>query len=95
MSHPIILPIVTVQHDAPTVISEVDSGLIASEDIWVSCYKTGEPSVHGKVRVSLDEYDRSLVRFDARDGVDMSRSQVRSCLVCNVPWLRLMSVRVE
>lgn len=68
-----ILPVVTVQHDFLSVISDVDLGRIASEDIWVSCYKIGEPSVHGKVRVSLDEADRSLVKVDARDGVEFRR----------------------
>jgi proteasomal ATPase-associated factor 1 len=56
------------------VISDVDSGLVAVEDIWVSCYKTDEPSVHGKVRLSLDEDDRSLIRLDAREGVEMTRT---------------------
>lgn len=77
-SSPIVLPIVNIQHDFLSVISDVDSGIVPAEDIWVSCYKSGEPSVHGKVRVSLDEVDRSVVKLDARDGVEFRRgSEVR------------------
>jgi proteasomal ATPase-associated factor 1 len=71
MVPPITLPVVTVQHDMLDVISDVDSGAAAMEDIWVSCYKAGEPSIHGKVRVSLDEADRSAVRLECRDGVTL------------------------
>jgi proteasomal ATPase-associated factor 1 len=70
---PVTLPMVTAQHDLLDVISDVDSGLVAFEDIWVSCYKTDEPSVHGKVRVSLDDTERSTIRLDAREGVEMRR----------------------
>jgi proteasomal ATPase-associated factor 1 len=79
---PTILPVITVQHDLLDVISDVDSGLVAFEDVWVSCYKTDEPSVHGKVRISLDDNDRSIVRLDAREGVEMKRTaEVRPHLV--------------
>lgn len=75
---PIVLPIVNIQHDFTSVISDVDSGIVPTEDIWVSCYKTGEPSVHGKVRISLDEVDRSVVKMVARNGVEFRReSKVR------------------
>ncbi|KAI5116712.1 hypothetical protein M0805_003224 [Coniferiporia weirii] len=52
---PIVLPIVSTQHDFQSVIADVYDGIIPEEDVWVSCYKTGEPSVHGKVRISLGE----------------------------------------
>jgi hypothetical protein len=82
---PITLPVVTVQHDMLDVVSDVDSGLVAYEDIWVSCYKTDEPSVHGKVRLSLDDEDRSLVRLDAREGVEMTRAvEVCARSLCSV-----------
>lgn len=67
-----ILPIISVQHDFQTVISDVNDGTIEEEDFWVSCYKTGESSVHGKVRVSLGESGdngQRDVQFASRDGV--------------------------
>ena len=44
-----VLPQATVQDTFPDVLNEVHSGAIIGEDIWLSCYKSGEPSVHGKV----------------------------------------------
>ena len=67
-SSPIVLPIVTIQPDFRTVVSEVHSGLLPSETIWVSCYKTECPSVHAKVDVALDEVDRDAVVLEAREG---------------------------
>lgn len=64
----ISLPVVTVQPDFHQVITDVDQGLVPIDNFWVSCYKTGETSVHAKVDVELDEVDRSLVRFTPRDG---------------------------
>lgn len=63
-----VLPIVTVQPDFRTVISEVQSGLLPSESVWVSCYKTDCPSVHAKVNVVLDEVDRDAIVFEVREG---------------------------
>jgi len=63
-----VLPIITVQPDFRTVISEVHSGLLPSESVWVSCYKTDCPSVHAKVNVVLDEVDRDAIDFDVREG---------------------------
>lgn len=65
---PLVLPIVTIQPDFQTVISEVYEGLIPSEPIWVSCYKSGEESVHAKIEVTLDEVDRDKVIFRKGDG---------------------------
>ena len=58
---PLVLPIATIQPDLKTVISEVYKGLIPSEPIWVSCYKTMEESVHAKIEVILDKVDRNKV----------------------------------
>lgn len=64
----ISLPVVTVQRDFNDVIKDVDDGLVPVDKFWVSCYKTGESSVHAKVEVELDHIKRDLVRFGARDG---------------------------
>ncbi|ETW75123.1 hypothetical protein HETIRDRAFT_455811 [Heterobasidion irregulare TC 32-1] len=68
-----ILPIATVQHDFPTVLSEIHSGAIPSESIWLSCYKHGETSVHGKIEAALDDHDRERVAFSPSDGVELER----------------------
>jgi proteasomal ATPase-associated factor 1 len=78
MENMLVLPIVTVQSSFPTVISEVDSGLIPSDTFWVSCYKKSEPSVHAKVHVELDERDRSLVLLKPQDNkVEITKIGVR------------------
>jgi proteasomal ATPase-associated factor 1 len=78
-SKPIVLPIITVQHDILSVFSDVDSGL-PPEDVWVSVYKDGEPSVHGKVRVFLDEVDRSLLRLESHNGIKFNKTnRVSDC----------------
>lgn len=67
----IILPVCTIQHDFQTaVISDVLDGTLPEDKFWVSCYKHGEPSVHGKVSATLDEQNRDLVLFVACDGVE-------------------------
>ncbi|KAH8110137.1 WD40 repeat-like protein [Phellopilus nigrolimitatus] len=74
---PIILPIVSIQHDFQTVISDVYDGVVPEEDIWLSCYKTDEPSVHGKVRVALGEKgERGSrdVELNSRDGVLLEKA---------------------
>ena len=71
-SDPIILPIATIQHDFLSVISDVDSGLVESEDVWLSCYKADAPSVHGKVCVTLSETSRKI-ELQSRDGVELMR----------------------
>ena len=60
-SNSLTLPVITVQHTYPDVIHEVKEGIIPNEKFWVSCYKTGEQSFHGKVLVELDEVNRDLV----------------------------------
>ncbi|KAG8700030.1 hypothetical protein FRC09_006218 [Ceratobasidium sp. 395] len=61
---------VTVQVDALSVIKDVEEGLVEAEDFWVSCYETGKPSVHGKVRVTIDEDVRDQCAFRGRDGIE-------------------------
>jgi hypothetical protein len=76
----VTLPIATIQNDFTTVLSEVHAGIIPSESIWLSCYKDGEPSIHGKVAINLHEHDRDRVELTGVGGVDLMRtSQVRDC----------------
>ena len=73
---PTALPITTIQPDFLAVLADVHAGAVPSEAIWVSCYKTGAPSVHGKITAALDEVDRDAVRFDVKEGdVLLERSE--------------------
>ncbi|THH27144.1 hypothetical protein EUX98_g7041 [Antrodiella citrinella] len=77
MNPPIHLPIVTIQPDFEQVISDINSGLVPNESFWISCYKSGETTVHGKVHATLDERDRNLVRFEGQGGVDFKSAHDR------------------
>ncbi|KAF9442568.1 WD40 repeat-like protein [Macrolepiota fuliginosa MF-IS2] len=71
----ISLPVVTVQRDFNDVVRDVDEGVVPVDTFWVSCYKSGESSVHAKVDVELDEVDRNLLRFRSKEGdVDFVKS---------------------
>lgn len=78
-STPIILPIVSIQHDFQTVISDVKDNTVAEEAFWVSCYKTGQTSVHGKVHVSLAERadalmgDRAMI-LQSKNGIQFEKA---------------------
>jgi proteasomal ATPase-associated factor 1 len=72
-----ILPIVTIQHDFETVIADVRDGTVEAEDFWLSCYRQGQTSVHGKVRVTLD---RGEVVLTGRGGVQLDKERVSSAL---------------
>ncbi|KAL7422129.1 hypothetical protein Q5752_002772 [Cryptotrichosporon argae] len=65
------LPYVDIQHDALTVFDDVEQGVVAAEDVWVSGYRAGSSSVHGKVRVEAPEGGGSSLR--ARGGVQVDR----------------------
>lgn len=85
----IILPISTVQHTLPSVASEIYNAIIPSEHVWLSCYRQGEPSVHGKIRLSLDEEDREKISFEGKEGVRLERvDEVCICFVScdSVMW---------
>ncbi|KAI0277045.1 WD40-repeat-containing domain protein [Russula aff. rugulosa BPL654] len=84
MPSPVTLPTATIQDDFTTVLSEVHAGIIPSENIWLSCYKNGEPSVHGKISVSLHEQDRDRVELVGRGGVELTRkTQFRYTARCS------------
>ena len=81
MPSPVTLPAATIQDDFTTVLSEVHAGIIPSENIWLSCYKDGEPSVHGKISVSLHEKDRDRVELVGAGGVELTRTSQVSILL--------------
>jgi hypothetical protein len=74
MPSPVILATATIQDDFTTVLSEVHAGIIPSENIWLSCYKDGEPSIHGKISVNLHEQDRDRVELVGGSGVKLTRT---------------------
>ncbi|KIY73215.1 WD40 repeat-like protein [Cylindrobasidium torrendii FP15055 ss-10] len=68
-----LLPITTVQPSFTSVLTDVEQGTIPYEDIWVSRYdpdpkRESYLSEHGKLRVSLDDHDRNLVKLTRREG---------------------------
>jgi len=78
-----LLPAATIQDDFTTVLSEVHAGIIPSENIWLSCYKDEESSVHGRIAVSLHEQDRDRVELVGTGGVELRRtSQFRHTARC-------------
>lgn len=62
------LPISTIQPDFESVINDVKEGLLPEDSFWLSFYKSGEPSVHGKISLSLDEKNRNLILYEGKDG---------------------------
>jgi proteasomal ATPase-associated factor 1 len=73
---PMILPVITIDPTFPTVIQDVDNGIVPSETFWMSCYRASQPSVHAKIQVELDEVDRTLVHLKRREGdVDIARTR--------------------
>ncbi|THH00077.1 hypothetical protein EW026_g2405 [Hermanssonia centrifuga] len=66
----ITLPICTIQTDFKSLIEDVRNGAVPEDTFWISCYKTGEPSVHGKVHLTLNEIDRDLVVYEGTEGVE-------------------------
>ncbi|KAF7290358.1 WD40 repeat-like protein [Mycena chlorophos] len=58
------LPVLSVQHTFPEVISDVRSGQLPHDTFWLSCYTEG-PGTHAKVRVTLDEVQRDTVKLES------------------------------
>ncbi|KAJ6567063.1 WD40-repeat-containing domain protein [Mycena capillaripes] len=71
MSGPSKLPVVTIQPTFLEVIEEVRSGFVSSDTFWLSGYKSSEPSIHSKVRVTLDEVNRDVVHLEASGGIEI------------------------
>ncbi|OCH87596.1 WD40 repeat-like protein [Obba rivulosa] len=92
---PTVLPICTIQHDFSAVLAEVRDGLVPEDKFWLSCYKHGQPSVHGRVIAHLDERDRDLVRLQGKDGVEIiqhiqSAVYSAACPALEIPHTRLV-----
>ncbi|KAF7291125.1 WD40 repeat-like protein [Mycena indigotica] len=64
------LPILNVQHTFPEVISDVRSGGLPQDTFWLSCYGDG-PGIHSKVRVTLDDIQRDVVKLDGSLGIEI------------------------
>jgi proteasomal ATPase-associated factor 1 len=75
-----ILPHFALQHDFVHVFADLRDHTIPSEDIFLSCYKSGVPSVHGKVNTSLDVSAPSDILLEPREGVDLKRVYSHSFL---------------
>ena len=74
---PITLPITTVQPDFESLITDVRDGVVPEEVFWVSCYKTGEDSVHGKAHLVLNEQNRNLVDYEGQNGVEFTGDELK------------------
>ncbi|KAG9085964.1 hypothetical protein FRC07_013243, partial [Ceratobasidium sp. 392] len=85
---------VTVQVDALSVVKDVEEGVVETEDFWVSCYETGKPSVHGKVRVVIDENVRDRCTFEGREGVGC-RQISKNTLEISCPALHISARAVR
>ena len=74
---------VTVQPDVLSVINDVEQGVIEQEDVWVSCYESDRPSVHGKVQVTILDEARDQCAFKGRDGVACQKIEEVSTSACH------------
>lgn len=84
-----ILPYITVQHDLQEVIQDVADGTIGAEPFWVSVYREGSTSVHGKVLAKASMEKENQVDLEAQGDIDFERQTSSSFLVgcsdLNVP----------
>ncbi|KAM0787230.1 hypothetical protein ACM66B_006468 [Microbotryomycetes sp. NB124-2] len=83
------IPRITVQHDFQSVVDDIRQGLHAVEDVWVSCYSEGRPSVHGKIRVSETDQAPCGIELESRGGVEcevVDKDSLRiSCPALDIP----------
>ena len=70
---PTVLPIATIQVDFESLVDDVFNGLVPEEKFWLSCYKTGEQSLHGKIHIALNEQDRNVVDYEGLGGVKFGK----------------------
>ncbi|KAI0051515.1 WD40 repeat-like protein [Auriscalpium vulgare] len=70
---PKTLATTTIQHDFPNVLSDVYSGNVPAENIWLSFCKKGEHSVHSKLAASLHDTDRERVVLSGSSTVSLDR----------------------
>lgn len=84
MSQPrIVLPITTIQPDFESILTDVKDGIVPEDTFWVSCYKTGEQSVHGKAHLTLNERNRDVVDYIGQGGIEFNghEAKVSICLL--------------
>jgi proteasomal ATPase-associated factor 1 len=67
------LPQVTIQHDFQTVMSDVRDNVILQEDVWLSCYKTGESSLHTKLSIAKDAGDIIMSPAEPACGLEFEK----------------------
>ncbi|KAH9846028.1 WD40 repeat-like protein [Lenzites betulinus] len=92
-AQPTVLPICTVQHDFKDMGKDVLDGMVPEDTFWVSCYKFGEPSVHGKATAELDERNRDLLLYRGRGGVEFkSAGEASYSIAC--PALGIGETRI-
>lgn len=84
MSSIIHLPRITIQDSFTEVSREIKEGLHAAEDVWVSCFREGSASVHGKLRV-LEKEGGGDIELEARDGVQV---ELVDQVSCSCSWKR-------
>lgn len=77
------------QHDALSVFDDVAQGTVEEEKVWVSCYQTSRPSVHGKIRLLKDQSPSSSqvqgVSVDSQGGIHVTRKTHRTFTVSCPP----------
>ncbi|KAK8870006.1 hypothetical protein IAR55_000576 [Kwoniella newhampshirensis] len=86
------LAYVDIQHDALAVFDDVEQGVVLREDIWISGYKAGSTSVHGKARVDFQEGGGSTLT--SREGVEVDRIS-KTNFVVSVPKLGVRNVPLK
>ncbi|GFZ46381.1 hypothetical protein JCM24511_04628 [Saitozyma sp. JCM 24511] len=91
-SEVISVPYIDIQHDALAVLDDVEQGTVMREDIWISGYKAGSSSVHGKARVEMQEGGGASLT--PRDGVNVERTSKTNFLV-SVPALQVERLPVR
>ncbi|KAJ8519823.1 hypothetical protein ONZ45_g3258 [Pleurotus djamor] len=89
----VTLPIVTIRLDFTSVISDVQSGIVPYDSFWLSCYKEGSSSVHGKVKAELDDDDprREKVKFTGQEGVSLASTEGNPSYLASCPALSIVN----
>jgi hypothetical protein len=74
---------VTLQHDIQNISNDVKDGTSHGEDVWISCYQSDKPSVHGFATIARVDGNVSV---SAKEGslVDLIKSgNVRLFPLCS------------
>ena len=92
-TNPIVLSQVALQHDFSNVFADIGENTVFAEDIFLSCYHLGLPSVHGKVNVRKDESGASPggILLESRDGVELTRLDHSHTFTVSCPPLSIFN----